>query len=131
MHRESQANILRICSYYFHLVRANPLNIDRMWSCKQMLYKLHKLIAQPSKYYYLLENIWIIFHQGSRKADPFPHFVNSCYQDLNLHFIYKIFVRHIPCSPLTKVIMPPDKVHHTWTEKDPDASVYIIFSYFT
>ena len=133
-HGVSHANILTICSYYFHLVGANPLNIDWMgsWLCKQMLYKLHKLIAKSSRHYYLLENIRIIFHQSSRKADPFPHYANSCHQGLNLHFIYKISVQDTPLlSSNKKVIMSPDKIHHTWTEKDPNASTCIIFNYFT
>ena len=90
------------------------------------------LKAQPSKRYYLVENIRIIFHQSSRKADPFPHYANSCHQGLNLHFIYKISVQDTPLlSSNKKVIMSPDKIHHTWTEKDPNASTCIIFNYFT
>ena len=108
MHGVSQANILSVCSYFFHSVRASPLNIDRMgsWSCKQMFYKLHKLVAQPSKHYYLLENISSSKFQQSR---PFPiPFVNSCHEDLNLHLIYKIFVQDTPLLSSNKnVIMPP------------------------
>ena len=108
MHGVSQANILSVCSYFFHLVRASPLNIDRMgsWLCKQMFYKLHKLVAQPSKHYYLLENISSSKFQQSR---PFPlPFVNSCHEDLNLHLIYKIFVQDTPLlSSKKNVIMPP------------------------
>ena len=37
-----------------------------------------------------------------------PSFVNSCHQELNLHFIYKSFVRDTPLlSSNKKVIMPP------------------------
>ena len=108
MHGVSQANILSVCSYFFHLVRASPLNIDRMgsWSRKQMFYKLHKLVAQPSKHYYLLENISSSKFQQSR---PFPlPFVNSCHEDLNLHLIYKIFVQDTPFLSSNKnVIIPP------------------------
>ena len=108
MHGVSQANILSVCSYFFHLVRASPLNIDRMgsWSCKQMFYKLYKLVPQPPKHYYLLENISSSKFQQSR---PFPlPFVNSCHEDLNLHLIYKIFVQDTPLLSSNKnVIMPP------------------------
>ena len=90
------------------LSEANPLNIDRMrsWSCKQMFYELHMLVPQPSKHYYLLENI---SPSKFQQSGPFPlPFVNSCYEDLNLHLIYKIFVQDTPLLSSNKnVIMPP------------------------
>ena len=108
MHGVSQANILSVCSYIFHSVRTSPLNIDRMGSrsCKQMFYKLHKLVAQPSKHYYLLENI---SSSKFQQSGPFPlPFVNSCHEDLNLHLIYKIFIQDTPLLSSNKnVIMPP------------------------
>ena len=102
MHRVSQASTLSICLYYFHLVRANPLNIEGWDRVNQCLYKLHKLIAQPSKHYFLLENIRI-FHQSSSKADPFQPpppspFVNTP----------PPFLQDTPLlSSNKKVIMPP------------------------
>ena len=131
----SQANMLSICSYYFHLVRASPLNIDRMGSrsCKQMLYKLHKLVAQPSKHYYLLENIRITFHQSSNKADPFlPPSSTAVINTWICILFTKSLSKTLSSTPVTKMLScHQHKVHHTWTVKGPDASLCIILNYFT
>ena len=137
MHGVSQANILSICSYYFHLLRASSVNIDRMgsWSCKQMLWKLHKLVAQPSKHYYLLE-IRITFHQSSNKADPFlPPSSTAVINTWICIFLQNLCPRHSPPllwqksyhatsrrstthEPLTKTLScHQHKVHHTWAVK--------------
>ena len=127
-----QANILSFCSYYFHLVRASTLNIDRMgsWSCKQMLYKLHKLVPQPSRHYYPLENIRIIFHQSSSNAD----LSSLLHQQLSSRLESAFYLQNktLSSSPLTKKLSCHQyKVHHTWTVKGPDASLCVIFNYFT
>ena len=131
----SQANILSICSYYSHLVRASRLNIDRMvsWSCQQMLCKLHKPIAQPSKHYYLFENLRIIFHQRSSKVDPFlPPSSTAVIKTWICILFTKTLFETLPSSPVTKKwSCHQHKVHNAWTEKDPDTSLCIIFNYFT
>ena len=130
----SQANILSICSYYSHLVRASRLNIDRMvsWSCQQMLCKLHKLISQPSKHYYLLENIRM-FHQRSSKVDPFlPPSSTVVIKTWICILFTKTLFETLPSSPVTKKwSCHQHKIHNAWTEKDPDTSLCIIFNYFT
>ena len=118
MHGVSQANILSICSYYFHLLTASSLNIDRMgsWSCKQMLWKLHKLVVQPSKHYYLLE-IRITFHQSSNKADPFlPPSSTAVINTWICILFTKSLSKTLSSTPLTKKLScHQHKVYHTWT----------------
>ena len=132
MHGVSQANMLSICSYYFHLVRASPLNIDRMrsWSCKQMLYKLQKLVAQPSKHYYLLENIRITFHQSSNKADPFlPPSSTAVINTWICILFTKSLSKTLSSSPLTKMLSchrTRSTTHEQWKAQMPLFAQYSI-----
>ena len=125
----SQANILSICSYYFHLVRANPLNIDRMWSNTLQIKEANSttfLALLPLAEYY--NNISSKFQQ-SRPSPPFRQQLPS---RLESAFYLQNLCLNTPLLSCNKnVIIPPAKLHHTWTEKDPDASICIIFNYFT
>ena len=71
-----------------------------------MLYKLHKLVPQPSRHYYPLENIRIIFHQSSSKAD----LSSLLRQQLSSRLESAFYLQNktLSSSPLgKKVIMPP------------------------